>query len=146
MAAFLMIVLLSTQLIPARGRKPDGEQMYRVRKTTQLIPARGRKHDSGRDWSKGFRHNLSPRGDGNFPIPSARSSSFPTQLIPARGRKPGGQCKLALPDATQLIPARGRKRGWNAMRLWPLLTQLIPARGRVGDCGHRPLLRCNHKT
>ena len=24
--------------------------------------------------------------------------------------------------------------------------QLIPIRGRVGDCGHRPLLRCNHKN
>ncbi len=56
----------TTQLIPARGRKPMMLAADQTRKMTQLIPARGRKLIHAKFASKDRRHNLSPQGDGNL--------------------------------------------------------------------------------
>ena len=115
---------------PPRARRPQPTQ------TTQLIPARGRKPVLFGALHHGLGHNLSPRGDGNkssayFPISSeghnlsprgdgnARNSPLiisasATQLIPARGRKPATSLYAPSFIWTQLIPARGRKLLLNA--------------------------------
>ncbi len=59
-------VVLPTQLIPARGRKPF------------FISA---------DIFAFSRHNLSPQGDGNRELSKMAGVSKGTQLIPARGRR-----------------------------------------------------------
>ena len=70
------------------------------------------------------RHNLSPRGDGN---------SYDEGEVNERKRhnlSPRGDGNLLSAYQLSTFPE----------------IQLIPIRGRVGDCGHRPLLRCNHKN
>ena len=54
---------------------------------TQLIPARGRKHIAPTLAHASARHNLSPRGDGNWDNRAFKKFPTETQLIPARGRK-----------------------------------------------------------
>ena len=106
------------------------------------------------------RHNLSPRGDGNWGSRQYCCAQM-TQLIPARGRKPVRSwqrcCRTARHNLsprgdgnsnfcpgqksrrrTQLIPARGRKHYPVDVSLFRARgTQLIPARGRKHYEGNR---------
>ena len=123
---------ITTQLIPARGRKPfDGNGLINMTNTTQLIPARGRKPHRARKHDNHLGHNLSPRGDGNLTgTPNPRSLMDTT--YPREGTETYFCFALLslLSNLTQLIPARGRKR-FDLLffrHLYP--TQLIPARGR----------------
>ena len=76
---------LLTQLIPARGRKRVPAARNCDGKLTQLIPARGRKlRRIGRS-SRVPRHNLSPRGDGNFCLRSFRSAWERDTTYPREG-------------------------------------------------------------
>ena len=83
------------------------------------------------------RHNLSPRGDGNFVILHLIHKGLETQLIPARGRKQGCDVAGVAEQLTQLIPARGRKLSISTSSVRSTPTQLIPARGRKHYEGNR---------
>ena len=97
------------QLIPARGRKLNGDNLRRNLTKFQLIPARGRKHkedDSGFYFAELF------------------------QLIPARGRKLELEVSFRLDlQQFQLIPARGQKtphQKWCGVFLLRALTFRFP--------------------
>ena len=118
---------------------------------TQLIPARGRKRRFRWMLPPQFRHNLSPRGDGNPDTPLSKTEEGDT-TYPREGTETLSAHLLSSFLKTQLIPARGRKpvlfgalhhglghnlspRGDGNARNSPLIisasaTQLIPARGR----------------
>ena len=120
----------TTQLIPARGRKPPFSETLPDFHATQLIPARGRKrgiffapaitNDTTypREGTETFCHELCQlcTADTTYPregTETRRSTNertkLLTQLIPARGRKPGKARRRPRTRTTQLIPARGRK-------------------------------------
>ena len=92
---------------------------------TQLIPARGRKRQGHRVLI------IAHRGDTTYPREGTETGHIAI-------------CAKLYLDTT--YPREGTETPPKCNKCFRLQTQLIPARGRVGDCGHRPLLRCNHKN
>ncbi len=78
------------------------------------------------------RHNLSPRGDGNSRDVLIFQPTALTQLIPARGRKQRDLCSKYLLYMDTTYPREGTETYFcfALLSLLSNLTQLIPARGR----------------
>ena len=98
-----------TQLIPARGRK----RLRRIGRSSRVpdttYPREGTEtlRRIGRS-SRVPRHNLSPRGDGNWPVAVPQLIPRDT-TYPREGTETLSQTMPTSSIRTQLIPARGRK-------------------------------------
>ncbi len=88
--------VLQTQLIPARGRKPDHQDQGHVYDQDTTYPREGTE-TRGVLWigKKNARHNLSPRGDGNFPdeyfVPPGSGHNLSPRGDGNRAKHGGGQ-------------------------------------------------------
>ena len=82
------------------------------------------------------------------PIPQAPVGQFCRDTTyPREGTETWAGARGTTTTARHNLSPRGDGNLLSAYQLstFPEI-QLIPIRGRVGDCGHRPLLRCNHKN
>ena len=69
MAAFLMILPTTFQLIPARGRKRSSQNVATLRNVISTYPRKGTEtRCRPRPCNDGYDFNLSPQGDGNLDI------------------------------------------------------------------------------